>query len=583
MNDSFRRKRTQFFLAHHLIKRATKFTVFFLVAVLSFPQMGYSQVDTTSLKHQISEVQNLIKHRKYETALQLIDSVLQPLPKAVRETNEDALYLSFRKSSAYFSLGDFKQAIKVGEECLCNRERVFPAIHKDIAKSHNNLGNYYRKTRTFDKAMEHHKKALHIRQNLYDNKHTQIAKSYNNIGHVFLDMMKYDSAHLYHDLATEMYKTLLGAKDIKIFEQLAGTALIYQKQGQYEKAIIAYKQAIKDITDSLGPYDIHLEWPYNNLGALLDGIGRNKEAIIYEKLSLELRKKSYGVNHFILGYSHNNLGLTYRKIGDISHAKKHLEKAISIFQEKLPKNHPLLAEPYNNLSGVYLFNGNYDKAIEYLKKAIYLWKNQDNNQLDLAMGYYNLSTVYESTNKLDLALQYNNSALQIRKKLLDQNSYLIGESYFNSGLIASKMDSLHKALNLYDQAFQIFNQLPSYNYLAQIYTNSANVYLSLNQLDSAFSFYNKSLEIFQNKQYINNRKLSKTYLGLAKYYIKKKDFSKAEDILRQAFFVTGIKLGYSSNPHHLETSEALEKAKLLQRIKQLQYNQSKNIIHLILD
>ena len=114
------------------------------------------------------------------------------------------------------------------------------------------------------------------------------------------------------------------------------------------------------------------------------------------------------------------------------------------------------------------------------------------------------------------------------KDTIAKNIIRLGEYYSASGLYTQAIDQYKKALNL-------INKKPVSILTVDLYNNIGNVYISMNNYDSAKLFYKESLEKAIKINYIRGKAIAQGYLGTT--YEKKGDYLQALEYQKKSLAI----------------------------------------------
>ncbi|KPK87392.1 MAG: hypothetical protein AMS27_02550 [Bacteroides sp. SM23_62_1] len=156
--------------------------------------------------------------------------------------------------------------------------------------------------------------------------------------------------------------------------------------------------------------------------------------------------------------------------------------------------------------------------------------------LDSLMRYYN-STGYKYLTQGDYELAKDNfiKSLDIKQKILSENDRRIGNDHHNLGVIYEKLWNYELALNHYNEAEKIFQNIDSnYVHIGSIYVNKAIIYRKLQDYQKAIDYYNHALRIFNKQDSIDYEKLSIVYYNLGIIYEFIDDYEKAINHFQQS-------------------------------------------------
>ncbi|WP_299123547.1 helix-turn-helix domain-containing protein [uncultured Tenacibaculum sp.] len=192
-------------------------------------------------------------------------------------------------------------------------------------------------------------------------------------------------------------------------------------------------------------------------------------------------------------------------------------------QLKKNKNDSLQNLIYINLGLVKETVGKKREAIKYYKKAYsYAFKK---NNLKLSDPFIaiptNIAISYSVLGQIDSAFKYNNIAINTYKK--NNDSILLGYSYFSLGLILKKKKDYMNSINTYLKSINAINNDENYRILTSLYSKIADMYDSLNDKKNTLKFHLKADSISTLKQ-TKNISLKRSYKYLYDYYKQKNDY-----------------------------------------------------------
>jgi tetratricopeptide (TPR) repeat protein len=245
-----------------------------------------------------------------------------------------------RVAYLWHKLGRREEARPEYERALAIREKLaadFPTVpdyRRDLAGSHNNLGNLLKDLGKQAEAEQRYKKALAIREKLVADFPTapdhrrDLALSHNNLGNLLRDLGKRTEA-----------------------------------EQHYKKALAIQDRVAADFP-TVPDYRRELAGSHNNLGNLLKDLGKRTEAEQQYKRALLIHEKLAAEFPTVLDYrsdlagSHNNLGLQLASLGKRTKAEQQLKKALAI-REKLADDFPTVPAYRVDLGGSYCNFGHF--------------------------------------------------------------------------------------------------------------------------------------------------------------------------------------------------------------------------------
>lgn len=187
-----------------------------------------------------------------------------------------------------------------------------------------------------------------------------------------------------------------------------------------------------------------------------------------------------------------NIGAIHLQMKQLDKAGQNFEAALDILlrhrdsaKDSLQNN--ALATVYNNLGIVEKENNHFSKAEEYYLKGIEYTRGQPNRTYLLANLLNNLGMVNILENKYDAAFSNINESLALR--IADNDKQGEASSYQNLALYYEKLNDDNKAKFYYYKALGIANQTGSNTLLESIYENIFNIYLRVQNADSALKYH----------------------------------------------------------------------------------------------
>jgi tetratricopeptide (TPR) repeat protein len=220
--------------------------------------------------------------------------------------------------------------------------------------------------------------------------------------------------------------------------------------------------------------------------------GYDSALFYYEKsldLIVSLSDESRLANYY------QTIGFLQRSKGNLSAALNNQLKAVEIFERSM--NMKFLAIARINLSDYYVMTAQYAQALACLQQVI-LYNEKSTNEPGLAHAYIRMASVYKKSGDLEKAISYTDLAVSIRKKLNDlaglANSYnFMAELHLISHAPLKAIESLRRAIRFNSKDKRLDEMLTSF------YT-MGKAYLELGNLDSSTYYFQRTLEIGQEKE-----------------------------------------------------------------------------------
>jgi len=248
----------------------------------------------------------------------------------------------------------------------------------------------------------------------------------------------------------------------EIFDIQRDKGFIYEDNNQFSNALLAYQQAYK--TTEL--------------------IGDSAKLVIA-----------------------TDLGIISRKLGNYRAAYDYYDKNLAI--AKRLNNNTAIRESYHGMAFLLKEVGVYDKAIDLFIQSLDIAAKQE-DVFNMSIAHLEIADTYFHAKEFTLALKhieeaYRLSSEQKRKYPLDDKYPGEIASFLNKyGEILSAKGDFSAALQKYEEALQIFQNLGFKFRIANSLLNIANVYLQEKRYDLAEAQFKECLKYdssFQNRDY----------------------------------------------------------------------------------
>jgi serine phosphatase RsbU (regulator of sigma subunit) len=294
-----------------------------------------------------------------------------------------------------------------------------------------NLGSYYSRLGSYNKAVESQMKALKIMETLKDKKGE--GTCYLQLGLTNSNNATYKKALEYMAKGVEL-KALIGDKK-GMATGYNNMANIFQVQGDNPKALAYHLKSLK-LHEELH-YPIGMCLSYNNIANIFAGQNKLDEALAYYMKGVKIG----GGNNSVLALLYDNIGQTYVVKGQLVKALEYDFKCLKIREKSQDKLG--IAQINMNIGGIYLLQQQKELALLYQLKAykLFLEVGDKPGTANVCGGIGNL---YESQKKFNTAQAYYEQMLKIAKEI--QYKEGIKQAYHNLSSLYKKQKQYEKAL-----------------------------------------------------------------------------------------------------------------------------------------
>ncbi len=451
------------------------------------------------------------------------------------------------------NLTRYDEAIKLYEKVLEIKESVYKTESDYYALSVMNLGAVYEKVGAFDQAKIWLEKAIQIYEDLDldEGAQTNYSVTLSHYSTVLAGLNEYDAAKKIDLKAIDLQEKAYGKRQAgycNAVQRYGMNLITYAEYGEAKKVLenclscqaevlgeqhpnrattmLYLSQVCSELNDIKESYKL-----VNQALPIIENTsGRNSREytralntlanIQFQDLnyadcrktyqtSLKLAKNAFGTNHLERATILNNYGLFNIAIGDYDNAEKYLQLALKI--QKHPDNANLLASDllftYVNLANNYMAIGDYGLAEKHLQEAHEIAKEKlPKNHPDLARVLDNRAKVYAEIGLIDQATELYDQAIVIHSEIYGENSTAVAGVLNNKAsafLFAAQMeednvdniiDYARKSIVLLQKSIQIGKGQARERDLSAEYNNLAESYRVLGAWDSAFHYYDLSIE-----------------------------------------------------------------------------------------
>jgi len=311
----------------------------------------------------------------------------------------------------------------------------------------------------YENAVKYYKKALSNFNRMYSKYVPIIAEIYEELGTAYTYMDQYNDAHCYLDKAIKIKKVLYGAQHALLVESYNKKGNAYRYAGNYKDAITCYKKADRIINKDPSKVDKQSQaLTYNNLGHCCYEKKNYDEAIKYHMSALNLRLELYGPDHIYVAVSYNNLGFSYLGKNDYQTALEYITKAQNIFLQIYKSDlHQNVGKTFWGLGIIYRFFNEELKSDEYHARAVEIIKKSSGNfHTVVAEAYYfwGMSKLYFT--KYDEAINFLQKALNIIRMKFDDDYIEVAKIYWDLSIAYEKTKKYQTAYFYAKKAFMGF-------------------------------------------------------------------------------------------------------------------------------
>ena len=288
-----------------------------------------------------------------------------------------------------------------------------------------------------------------------------------------------------------------------------------------EKSIDLYMQAAELINDQYEKAAI-----IDTLGLLNWQSGKYEEALVLFHSALkdfaQLKDSSW------LGKINNNIAVVNWGLGNSNEAIKFYQNGLSI--RRAINDHKGVSRILNNMGIVYQDWGLFDEALELHHEALEIAQDIEDNDV-ISYSYSNIGICLKALNKLEDALKYYQLGY---KALAHEDKYNRSESFFlgHIGNVYLQMNQLDSALINHQRSFEYATKIGNEFRIATANYNLGMTYLALNRINAAKIHFTQSNKISIQNKY--NSLIRDNLFVLSKIEEKRGNSSRALKLFKDA-------------------------------------------------
>ena len=223
----------------------------------------------------------------------------------------------------------------------------------------------------------------------------------------------------------------------------------------------------------------------------------------------------------------------YYKNYDFYNAVKYAQMAQDLALKA--KNDKLKVKSNRLLAKIYFDMGDYKNSSIQNFEALKFYNSQ-NDTFGISLVHVNLGAIHDRLMEFDKALEYYFKALEmvnVSSLQKDKKDLLLTNLYNNIANIYQTKNNIEAALQYYEQTLALARQTGNKDLEGIVLNNLGKLYMNdLNNPQKALEFLTEGLKV--RKLTENKVEISRSYVVLADFYLKKSDFKEAKSAALEA-------------------------------------------------
>jgi tetratricopeptide (TPR) repeat protein len=194
------------------------------------------------------------------------------------------------------------------------------------------------------------------------------------------------------------------------------------------------------------------------------------------------------------------LGGAAHELADYKTAEKSYEYALELLEENTPLQELYLANSLNNIANLYSEQGKLDQALDFFQRSLVIVRAiRGDVDIYTATTLANIAAIYEAQNKDLQAQQVYEQALDSFEQLQELRHPLALQTLHNLAYLYSQQQLYAKALQLYELALLIRTQVfePNHPDIAQSLNSIGVLYRKQGRYEEAQTYYERALNIYK--------------------------------------------------------------------------------------
>jgi serine phosphatase RsbU (regulator of sigma subunit)/lipopolysaccharide biosynthesis regulator YciM len=293
-------------------------------------------------------------------------------------------------------------------------------------------------------------------------------------------------------------------------------AVLTQNEGNNIKAVELYRQVIPELENNNLPRELADAYSHAGMNAM--ALGYYTNAIDYYERSNVLSRELNRLQQ--LCDNTMNMGRAYENMGNNTKALECYQSALTQAQELKDIN--LSTEVTMNIGSLYSEGINPKLGIGYLLRAAETAEKLHDTSL-LINAYTYIANNHYYNKHYSEALKMYDKIKSFCKAYGNRNTY--AGTLGNMGNVYADMGEIEKAMELQQQAVEMFTELGDKQGLTICYSALGIDYLHLKQYDKALEYFNKSLPLATEMNSLED--LIEIHQNLAQLYEEKSDYKEA--------------------------------------------------------
>ncbi|MEL6672394.1 MAG: CHAT domain-containing tetratricopeptide repeat protein [Bacteroidota bacterium] len=401
---------------------------------------------------------------------------------------------AYRKAMLHIQAGAFDEGLAQHLAALSLRKTHLPAVHISRARSYHGVAVAYTRKGEFEQGLRYMDSAILVARKLDLNDFNPLAGFLMSKGIVLSELSRYEDQLALYREAENLLETHYSPDHADYISLYINFSSLYGRMGMLKEQEKLLTRGIEVVREKYGENDVTMATMNNNLALMYDEQSRFPEARHLHRENLRILRHLVGHKHPYVAITYGNLGMNFLKAGEANAALRYFERALSLNQDIFGPRHIRVAECYNYMASAYFMMGDLGRDSLYREKALELLieRFQGVHQ-QIAVNYSHISNNLREQKRFAEALVFEKKALAVREQVF-----------------AGRQESL----------------LPSYTRLGITYN-------LMNELDSAWIYWQKGAEIIEARNNPQDFRNWDYYTHLSSYWCRRGNRDQAAKAMQE--------------------------------------------------
>ncbi|CAJ1975145.1 unnamed protein product [Sphenostylis stenocarpa] len=390
-------------------------------------------------------------------------------------------------AAIYCSLGQYGEAIPILERSI-----EIPVVGESQQHAlaqfagHMQLGDTYAMLGQLENSITCYTTGLEVQKLVLGETDPRVGETCRYVAEANVQALQFDEAERLCQMALDIHKANNSAPSLEEAADRRLMGLVCETKGNHEAALEHLVLASMAMVANGQEGDVASV--DCSIGDTYLSLSRYDEAIFAYQKALTAFKTNKGENHPAVGLVFVRLADLYNRIGKIRESKSYCESALKIYENPIPGVPPEeIASGFTNISTIYESMNELEPALKLLQKALELYNDVPGQQSTIAGIEAQMGVMYYMLGNYSESYETLKNAISKLRAVGEKKSSFFGIALNQMGLACVQRYSLSEATELFEEAKCILEQEygPYHPETLGVCSNLAGTYDAIGRLDDA--------------------------------------------------------------------------------------------------